>query len=206
MPERQTDTKILSDLIDRLNAGDPSARARLIEHASGRLHQIIRNRLRNFPSLHRWEQTDDVFQSVMLRLWRALEECRPASVREFFALAGVQIRRQLIDLKRHLFGPDGPAKHHWTDGGSTDQPGVLEGAAAEDDTTPSRILQQRETFSHVDELVDTLPEDAREAIDLLWYEGLSYDDAASVLGVSSRTVRRRERDAQVLLSAALDRG
>ena len=38
--------------------------------------------LRDYPRVGRWEQTDDVLQNALLRLWRALEDVRPATARE----------------------------------------------------------------------------------------------------------------------------
>ena len=43
-------------------------------------------------------------------------------------------------------------------------------------------------FEHT---VDALPEEEREVVNLIWYEGMSQPEAAEVLGVSSRTVLRR---------------
>ena len=39
--------------------------------------------------------------------------------------------------------------------------------------------------------IDGLPEDEREAFDLVRIQGLTYDEAAELLGVVPRTVRRR---------------
>jgi RNA polymerase sigma-70 factor (ECF subfamily) len=68
--------------------------------------------LGRFPSVQRWAQTDDVFQNALLRLLRALEQVRPAWVRDFFGLAAEQMRRELLDLARHFHGPHGQAAHH----------------------------------------------------------------------------------------------
>ena len=65
--------------------------------ACARLRQLTCAMLKDYPRLKRWEETDDVFQNASLRLYRALGKVRPASVREFFRLAAVQIRRELID-------------------------------------------------------------------------------------------------------------
>ncbi|MFV2068565.1 MAG: RNA polymerase sigma factor, partial [Pirellulales bacterium] len=49
--------------------------------------------------------------------------------------------------------------------------------------------------------IEQLPDDAREVFDLVWYGGLSQADAAEVLEVDPRTVRRRWRQARLSLSA-----
>src|SRR5437870_3868086 len=72
--------------------------------------------LKNFPDLRRWEQTDDLLQNSLLRLHRALAAVKPASVRHFFNLATVQIRRELLDLADHHFSPEADGANHHTDG------------------------------------------------------------------------------------------
>jgi hypothetical protein len=57
--------------------------------------------LRDFPGVHRWEETDDVLQNAQLRLNRALGAAQPPTVAELFRLAAAQVRRELIDLARH---------------------------------------------------------------------------------------------------------
>jgi len=76
-----------------------------------------------FPQLRRWEQTDDVFQNSMVKLHRALSEVRVESVRHFFNLAAVQVRRELLDLAKHHFGPHGGAANHHTDSQPADDVG-----------------------------------------------------------------------------------
>ena len=51
--------------------------------------------------------------------------------------------------------------------------------------------------------VEALPEDERQAVGLLYYQGLSQEEAAAVLGVSVRTVKRRWQSARLLLAKAL---
>src|SRR5947208_1773826 len=103
----------LQPLLDRLAAGDASATDRLIEHSLRRLYRLAHHLLRaRFPHVRRWYETDDVVQAAAVRLSRALKAVKPASPRDFLNLAGVQIRRELTDLARHEYGPEGPGRHH----------------------------------------------------------------------------------------------
>ena len=92
-----------------LDEGDDAAYGELLSIASTRLHKLARKMLRDLPQLRRWEQTDDVFQTAAIRLHRSLSEVKPESVRQFFGLASTQIRRTLINLARHHYGPEGQA-------------------------------------------------------------------------------------------------
>jgi RNA polymerase sigma-70 factor (ECF subfamily) len=51
--------------------------------------------------------------------------------------------------------------------------------------------------------VDGLPREERDVFDLLWYQGLTQAEAAAVLEISLRTVKRRWLAARVGLGAAL---
>jgi DNA-directed RNA polymerase specialized sigma24 family protein len=60
--------------IDRIRAGDASARDELLARATARLTRLTRKMLRDFPDVHRWEETDDVLQNAVVRLCRVLGE------------------------------------------------------------------------------------------------------------------------------------
>jgi RNA polymerase sigma-70 factor (ECF subfamily) len=105
-------------------------------------------------------------------------------MRNFFALAAQQIRRELIDLARHYYGPLGHGTKH------ASRPGT-EGTQIADrpDSTfePSDLAE----WCEFHEQIDHLPEEEREVIDLLFYQGLTQADAAALLNVTVRTVQRR---------------
>ncbi len=84
--------------LDRLRA----ARDELIAVAADRLRLLTRQMLRDYPDVHRWEQTDDVMQKAVLRLCRALEAVPLATVRDFFRVAALQVRRELRRPKKAL--------------------------------------------------------------------------------------------------------
>jgi RNA polymerase sigma-70 factor (ECF subfamily) len=55
--------------------------------------------------------------------------------------------------------------------------------------------------------IDSLPEDEREAFDLVRIQGLTYAEAAELLGVAPRTVQRRlDRGLQLLTERLGDLG
>jgi RNA polymerase sigma-70 factor (ECF subfamily) len=172
-------------LLDRLQAGDRSAKDELIGHSCERLKSLARNMMKSFGRLYRWEEIDDVFQGAMLRLHRSLEDVKPESVQRFFALAATQIRRTLIDLARQHYGPEGPGGYRHVNIAAFDEPA------------------NPEQWVEFYELLDTLPDEERVVVDLLWFEGLTQVEAAIALGVNERTIRRRWYSARYLLHKAL---
>jgi RNA polymerase sigma-70 factor (ECF subfamily) len=190
-----TDTQ-LQNLIDRSLRGDAAAHDELLHHACDRLLRLTRKMFHGFPQLRRWEQTDDVFQNSMVKLHRALAEVRVESVRHFFNLAAVQVRRELLDLAKHHFGPQGGAANHHTDGQPADEiGGSLHIATSE----PQDLKSWSRFHSHV----GCLSADEQEIINLVFYEGLSQEEAAKVLGMSFRTFKRRWQTVKVKLSEAI---
>ena len=195
MTQPSGNTTYLQALLDRA-APDERAYDELIAHAWQRLLRLTRKMLRNYPQLRRWEQTDDVFQTAALRLHRALAEVRPATVRDFFGLAATQIRRTLIDLARHHFGPHGDAAHYRGDVGPQRSGAAREAA----DRCRPESLQEWTEFH---EAVERLPAPEREVFQLVWYGGLKQHEPPGQLGVSLPTVQRRWYAAQLGLYHAL---
>jgi RNA polymerase sigma factor (sigma-70 family) len=192
-----TDTE-LQRLIDLAINGDGTAREALLDHAKDRLLRLTKKMFHGKPDLRRWEQTDDVFQNAMIRLHRALAEVKVESVRHFFNLAAVQVRRELLDLAKHHFGPEGDGANHHTDG----QPADDEGGSLHRNTQEPENLEEWSEF-HVQ--VKKLPDDELEVVNALYYGGLTQEEAARVLGISFRTLKRRWHSARVKLYEALNR-
>jgi RNA polymerase sigma factor (sigma-70 family) len=194
-PEPTVDTAQLHGWLDRMKAGDPEAREDLLRHLCGRLERLARKMLRRFPRVGQWVETDDVLQNSLLRLLRALEEVRPSSLPEFFGLAAEQMRRELIDLARHYFGPRGPGSH--TTGGD------FATTAPEPADPHEEDRADLERWCRFHEEVARLPAQEREVVNLIFYHAWTQLQVAELFQVSDRTVRRRWESAMVQLYEAL---
>lgn len=201
MPEVVTTTGQMQAWIDQLRAGDPSARDQLLNCCCNRLRQLTRKMLRRYPRVRRWEETDDVLQNVTLRLRRTLSQVSPATVRDFLRLASLNIRRELLDLARHYYGPLGIGTKHASDPGPTkaSDSTMDAGRYADVRNEPTRLA----AWTEFHEKIETLPEEEREVFDLLWYQGLGQQEAAGLLGIGERTLQRRWQSARVHLYEAL---
>ncbi len=188
----------LQNLIDRALSGDSTANEELLHHSCERLLRLTRRMFHGYPLLRRWEGTDDVFQNSMVRLHRALANVRVESVRHYFNLAATQIRRELLDLVKHHFGPEGGGANHHTDGQPADESGGVLHARSEEPV-------DLEGWQQFHAYIEKLPEEELEVFDLLYYEGLSQEEAARVLGISVRTLKRRWQAAKIKLHEVLSR-
>jgi RNA polymerase sigma-70 factor (ECF subfamily) len=180
--------------IDQLHAGDPAARDKLLQGAQERLRKLAWIMFKGFPGVARWEDLEDILQEALLKLWNALAAVTPGSVREFIGLAATQIRRVLIDLARHHFGPQGPGRKHYTPSPDNGPP---------DPSDSSHDEHKLAAWSALHEQIAVLPEKEREVFELHWYQGLTHQETAGVLNVSLDTIKRRWQSARWLLYQAL---
>ena len=196
MDESSFQTTTLHDLLDRMAAGDAAAGNELLRRAGGRLERLAGKMLLGFPTVQGWAETGDVLQNAVLRLLRALREVRPASTRDFFGLAAEQMRRELLDLARRFRGrvanqvPAGPDDSR----PALDPP----------DHAPAPDELERWTRFH--EEVERLPAAEREVVGLIFYHGWTRTEAAQLLQVNEKTVRRRWESALLKLQGVLREG
>lgn len=191
------ETRQVQALLERMRHGDEAAREQLIDFSCERLRRLARKMLRGYPRLRRWEETDDIFQSAVFRLHRSLSDVQPASPAHFFALASTQIRRTLLDLARHHFGPEGSGAHHHTDHHVEERLRSIDRAA--DPGEPQTI----DEWTEFHDQVELLPEREREVFQMLWYGGLTQAEAADILECDVRTIKRRWQSARIMLFEAL---
>lgn len=171
--------------LERMQAGDLGAREELLRHVGGRLERLTRKLLQDYPRVKRYEQTDDVLQRATLRLLGALREVQPTSTRDFFGLASLQIRRELLDLARHYYGPEGEGAHH------ASLPGDRSGAVMPEKADPADDPSRLAAWCEFHEKVKLLANEQHEVFALLYYQGLTQAEAAVILKVTVRTVQRR---------------
>jgi RNA polymerase sigma-70 factor (ECF subfamily) len=120
-------------------------------------------------------QADELLGAVAERLLKAMREARPQSMRQFFGLANQHIRWELNDLARRL----------------DEQPAAV-GLCEEIVPAPASSVSGLTPDSRrMLQAISELPEDEREAFDLVRVQGMTHTEAAQVLGVSAVTVKRR---------------
>ncbi len=174
-------TAVVQRYLDEL-AGDTPAEPiirDLLDRAVRRLHMLCAALLyRSYPRLTQPPlnlQADELLSAITERLLKALRKARPKTVRQLFALANQHMRWELNDLARRL----------------DDQPvavELLEGLVPAPASTGSGLSADGRRMLQV---IGGLPEDEREAFDLVRVQGMTQTEAAQILGVSTATVKRR---------------
>ena len=202
MADPSSRSLLMQGWIDRLRAGDESARAELLRCSCDRLVELTRRMLRRYERIKRWEQTDDVVQNVAMRLNRTLQSVTPESTRDFFRLASLNIRRELLDLAKHYYGPQGLGTLY----ASTPEDST-QGDRSPADHGPADLTHdptRLDAWAEFHRQVSALPDELAEVFDLIWYQGLSRSEAAQVIGISERTLMRRWQEARLAIFDALD--
>ena len=170
---------------------EPIIRA-LLDRAVRRLQFLCKNLLyRKYQRLTAPPfnlQPDEMLDAVVERLMKAMCKVRPKTVREFFGLANQHMRWELNDLARRL-----------------DEKAVC--VELEDRMVPAPITG--DSLLTIDglrmlETIDKLPDEEREAFELVRIQGLSQPEAAELIGVSTKTVQRRLSRALLQLTRELD--
>jgi RNA polymerase sigma-70 factor (ECF subfamily) len=161
-----------------------------IQSIEGRLRLLARRMLSQYPSVGRWDETDDVLQEALVRLDRALIQVSPGSDLHIMRLGALQIRRVLLDLARRY-----SSSHHFASNHESREVEELMGT----DRLSSDGSLTIEDWSEFHRQADQLPPPLREVVDLLWYMGLSQREVADTLEVTERTVQRRWREARLAL-------
>jgi RNA polymerase sigma-70 factor (ECF subfamily) len=180
MDEEKT-TAAVQLYLDALASDEPAepiVRA-LLERAVRRLHLLCANLLNRkyhrltLPPLNL--RPEEMLDSVVERLLKAMQSVRPQSVRQFFALANQHMRWELNDLARRL---DKRVKTVEL------QDEVPAGQSTSDSLLSPDGLR-------ILEAIDRLPEDEQEVFNLVRIQGLTQSEAAELLSISLKTVQRR---------------
>jgi RNA polymerase sigma-70 factor (ECF subfamily) len=193
MPDEPT-TVVIQRYLDELpgeTAAEPIIRG-LLGRAADRLRLLCSTFLhRSYPRLARPPvnlETDELLSGVVGGLLTALRAVRPATVRQFFALANQHMRWQLNDLARRL------------DKRAAVSSLPESGVAAPPASTGSGLSPDGQRMLGA---IESLPEEEREVFELVGIQGLTHDEAAAVVGVSPKTVQRRLNRARLLLAERL---
>ena len=166
------------DEFDGDSPAEPIVRA-LLDRAVRRLHLLCATLLhRSYPRLTQPPlnlHADELLGAVAERLLKALRDARPHTVRQLFAMANQHMRWELNDVARRL----------------DEQPAAVD---LREELVPSPATSGSGLTAdglRMLRAIEALPDDEREAFDLVRIQGLTQVEAGQLLGVSTRTVKRR---------------
>jgi RNA polymerase sigma factor (TIGR02999 family) len=167
-------TDPITELLQKLKTGDRDAEDRLIALVYNDLRRLAERNLRNERPEHTLQATALVHEAYLRLTGKPIDWQNRA---HFFAVAAQQMRRILVDYARAV-----RAKRRGSGGRKLSLDDVLLISDSES-----------EELIDIDASLNSLAEwDARQAkvVELRFFGGLTEEEIASVLGVSTKTVKR----------------
>ncbi len=177
-----------SDLIRRAIAGDEVATTVLLADVHERLRSRVAARVS--PDLQATVDADDIVQETQIQVFRHIGEFEPRGTDSFFRwVATIAIRRLRNAVKARRSLKRGGAEVPRTTAGLPEASVVaLLELMAGPEKTPSRLAAGQEATRAVEDAMQFLPEHYRQAVGLVYLEGNSVAEAATIMGRSPRAI------------------
>jgi RNA polymerase sigma-70 factor, ECF subfamily len=171
-------------LLNKLADGDQEAATQLVPLVYEELHRLAARRLRHEPPGPRL-QTTELLHEAYIKL-TAQRSVRWQNRAQFFAVASQAMRRILVDYAR--------TQQRVKRGGKQEKVSLDEVLLVSPDRT-DELIAVNESLLRLEKL------DPRQGriVELRYFGGLTVDEVADVLGVSSKTVMREWNTAKAWL-------
>jgi RNA polymerase sigma-70 factor (ECF subfamily) len=182
-------------LVQRAQAGDAKAFEMLVVKYQRRIERLISRFVRDV------DLVQDIAQESFIRAYRALPQFRgeAAFYTWLYRITVNTAKRALVELKRDPLVLEG-ALHAGSEDG--DEPPRADEQLS-DGETPDALLASKEIAQAVNEAIESLSDDLRQAVTLRELEGLSYEEIAEAMNCPIGTVRSRIFRAREAVSARL---
>lgn len=165
-------------LVSRAKRGDQRAFELLVRKYQQRIFALINRYVRD-P-----DEVQDVAQEAFLKAWRALPRFRGDSAfyTWLYRIAVNTAKNHLVSQGRRPPGSDLDA---------TEAEGYAGADGLRDIGTPESLLLSEELKAVIEKTIDGLPGELKTAVTLREFEGLSYEDIATIMECPVGTVRSR---------------
>ncbi len=176
-PSQDTDAV----LVERTVAGDPRAYELLVIKYQRRIERLIGRLVRDT------DLVQDIAQETFIRAYRALGQFRGDA--QFYTwlyrIAVNTAKKTLMDLRRDPVVTETALRSD-----DADETSAVENELTTEET-PESVLAAKEIAQAVNQAMQALPEELRQAVTLREIEGLSYEDIAEAMNCPIGTVRSR---------------
>lgn len=173
------DRELDGQLVERAQRGDKHAFELLVSKYQRKLVRLLGRFIRD-PV-----EVQDVAQEAFIKAYRALPSFRGESA--FYTW----LYRIGINTAKNYLVAIGRRAPTATEFDSEEAEGFEDGEQLRDINTPESVLMSKEIARTVNDTMEQLPEELRDAITLREIEGLSYEDIANIMNCPIGTVRSR---------------
>jgi len=174
------DEDLLAEFRDH---GDRAAFEELVHRYERELFGYLRNYLGDA------EMAEDVFQQTFLRVY--LKSDQFVSDRKFRPWLYAVATNQAIDSRRRTYRQKMTSLDRQIGGDDDSENGAFIDLFGDLHDTPAEESELQEQRAAIRLAVDELPEQTRQVVLLVYFQGLKYREAAEVLGVPVGTVKSR---------------
>lgn len=189
-PDAPADTDTV--LVQRALAGEVRAFELLVIKYQRRIERLIGRMVRDV------DLVEDIAQETFIRAYRALAQFRGDA--QFYTwlyrIAVNTAKKALVDMRRDPLVMQAMSKA----GDDEDETSSMESELTNVET-PETVLAAKEIAVTVNQAMDALPEELRQAVVLREIEGLSYEEIAEMMNCPIGTVRSRIFRAREAISA-----
>ncbi|MGH9788693.1 MAG: sigma-70 family RNA polymerase sigma factor [Candidatus Acidiferrales bacterium] len=173
-------------LVRRVEAGDEAALASLYDRYANLVYSVAFRVLRDKPA------AEEILQDIFYQLWRTADRFDPARGSLPGWLLVAARNRAISRLRRSpAFGPNAPA----------DDPARLEVALP---FNLESAVAQRQAMSKVQQSMQQLPPEQRQALEMAYFEGMTHSEIAARTGDPLGTIKSRLRAAVETLRRVLN--
>lgn len=174
-----SDREIDLQLVERVRAGDKQAFGLLVEKYRRKLLRLLSRMVRD-P-----DEMEDIAQETFIKAYRALPQFRGEAA--FYTW----LYRIAVNTAKNHLAAKGKAMPTVSAQAMDEDDEPDERLVAQDISTPESELLSKQVAIAVNEAVEALPEELRQAITLREIEGMSYEEIADYMGCPIGTVRSR---------------
>lgn len=135
------------------------------------------------------QMAEDVFQQTFLQVHLKCDQFEPG--RKFRPWLYTVAINQAIDMQRRNRRHRMASLDKRLQAGSDDGCGALVDLLDSEATGPSKLAEEAEQSEEVRRAVDELPESIRQAVLLVYFQGMKYREAAEVMSIPVGTVKSR---------------
>ena len=169
-------------LVERVKLGDVKAFEMLVVKYQRRIERLIGRMVRDV------DLVQDIAQESFIRAYRALPQFRGESAfyTWLYRIAVNTAKKALMDLKRDPLVSESSLRAD----DENEETSRTENELS-DGETPEALLASKEIAAAVNDAIDALSEDLRQAITLREIEGLSYEEISEAMNCPIGTVRSR---------------
>jgi RNA polymerase sigma-70 factor (ECF subfamily) len=186
-----SDREIDLQLVERVREGDKRAYGLLVEKYRRKLMRLLSRMVRD-P-----DEIEDIAQETFIKAYRALPQFRGDAA--FYTW----LYRIAVNTAKNYLAAKGRGMQTLSDQALNDEDEPDERLVVQDISTPESELLTKQVAYAVNEAVEALPEELRQAITLREIEGMSYEEIAEAMDCPIGTVRSRIFRAREAIAAKL---